>query len=119
MDRNLAAHHCQLQRQSSLTFALLTRKVSLKQFETNNVVILVYLLSIISSVSIPIYLIIRIINVGITANFIVISILLDSAVYICLFVLFLPPMIPLFREKYSHYTPSQDVLTGKTVSTHA
>ena len=63
---------------SSLTFALLTRKVSLKQFETNNVVILVYLLSIISSVSIPIYLIIRIINVGITANFVVISILLDS-----------------------------------------
>ena len=104
---------------SSLTFALLTRKVSLKQFETNNVVILVYLLSIISSISIPIYLIIRIINIDITANFIVISILLDSAVYICLFVLFLPPIIPLFREKYSHYTPSQDALSGKTVSTHA
>jgi gamma-aminobutyric acid type B receptor len=102
---------------SSLTFALLTRKVNLKQFETNNVVVLVYLLSIIASISIPIYLIIRVINVGITANFIVVSILLDSAVYICLFVLFLPPIIPLFREKYYHYIPSQDVLSAKTVST--
>ena len=91
---------------SSLTFALLTRKVNLKQFETNNVAILVYLLSIISSISVPIYLIIKVIQVGITVHFVVISILLDSAVYICLFVLFLPPIIPLFREKYHHYVSS-------------
>ena len=52
---------------SSLTFALLTRNVNLKQFETNNIVILVYLLSIISSISVPIYLIIRVIKVGIIA----------------------------------------------------
>ena len=104
---------------SSLTFALLTRKVNLKQFETNNVVILVYLLSIISSISVPIYLIIRVINISITIHFVVISILLDSAVYICLFVLFLPPIIPLFREKYHHYV-SSDALSGKqTVYTRA
>ena len=101
---------------SSLTFALLTRKVNMKQFETNNIVILVYLLSIISSISVPTYLIIRVINVGTTVHFIIISILLDSAVYICLFVLFLPPIIPLFREKYHHYA-SSDTLSGKTVST--
>ena len=104
---------------SSLTFALLTRKIILKQFETNNIVILVYLLSIISSISVPIYLIIRVINVGITVHFVVISILLDSAVYISLFVLFLPPIIPLFREKYHHYI-SSDVLKiegSKTVYT--
>ena len=84
----------------SLTLALLTHKVNLKQFETNNVIILVYLLSIISLISVPTYLIIRVINIGTTVHFVVISILLDSAVYICLFVLFLPPIIPLFREKY-------------------
>ena len=96
---------------SFLTFALLTRKVNLKQFETNNVVILVYLLSIISSVSVPTYLIIRVINVSIMVHFIVISVLLDSAVYICLFILFLPPIIPMFREKYHHYV-SSDALQG-------
>ena len=105
---------------SSLTFALLTRKVVLKQFETNNVVILVYLLSIISSISVPVYLILNVIKVSITVHFVVISILLDSAVYICLFVLFLPPIIPLFREKYHHYL-SSNVLRqegSQTVCTH-
>ena len=99
---------------SSLTFALLTRKANMKEFETNNVVILVYLLSIVSSISVPVYLIIRAINVGTTAQFIVISILLDSAVYICLFVLFLPPIIPLIRENYhqTEYVPSY-VRSGK------
>ena len=101
---------------SSLTFALLTRNVNLKQFETNNVIILVYLLSIISLISVPTYLIIRVIYVSTTVHFVVISILLDSAVYICLFVLFLPPIIPLFKEKYTHYVTS-DTLSGKTVST--
>ena len=87
----------------SLTFALLTRKIILEQFKTNNVVMLVYLLSIISSISVLIYLIIRVTNISIVARFVVVSILLNSAVYICLFVLFLPPMIPLFREKYCNY----------------
>ena len=94
---------------SSLIFALLTRKINMKQFETNNVVVLVYLLSIISSVSIPIYLIIKVIKVSIIAQFVTVSILLNSAVYICLFVLFLPPIIPLFREKYRNYV-SSDIL---------
>ena len=85
---------------TSLTFALLTRKVNLKQFETNNIVILVYLLSIISSISVPTYMIIRVINISTTVHFVVISILLDGAVYICLFVLFLPKIIPLLREKF-------------------
>ena len=102
---------------SSLTFALLTRKVNLKQFETNNVVILVYLLSIISSISVPTYLIIRVINVGTTVHFVVINLLLNSAVYICFFVLFLPPIIPLCREKYHHYA-SSPTLSPKTLSTH-
>ena len=103
---------------SSLTFALLTRKVNLKQFETNNVVILVYLLAIISSISVPTYLIIRVIKVSISAQFIVISILLGSAVYICLFVLFLPPIVPLFRVKYRHYIIPSEALSGKqTIST--
>ena len=102
---------------ASLTFALLTRKVNLKRFETNNIVILVYLLSIISSISVPIYLIINVIKVGITVHFVVISILLDSAVYICLFVLFLPPIIPLFKEKYHHYVSSDALSEKQTVST--
>ena len=97
----------------SLTFALLTRNLILKQFKanhlilkqfkTNNVVILVYLLSIISSMSIPIYLIIRVTKASIAVNFVVVSILLNCAVYICLFVLFLPPVIPIFRAKYHNY----------------
>ena len=102
---------------SSLTFALLTRKVNLKQFETNNVIILVYLLSIVSSISVPNYLIIRIIKLRVTIHFIVISILLDSAVYICLFVLFLPPIILLYREKYRYYVPSEALSGKQTVST--
>ena len=59
----------------SLTFALLTRKVTLEQFKTNNVVVLVYLLSIISSISVPIYLIIRVTNVSIAVCFVVVTIL--------------------------------------------
>lgn len=85
----------------SLVFALLTRHIHLKEFETKNVVILVYLLSVMSILGIPLYLIITIPSLGLnlTIQVLVLNGLLLSVLCVCLVVLYLPPLVPLVREK--------------------
>ena len=83
----------------SLIFALLTRNIHLKEFETKNIIILVYLLSMMTIVGIPLYLIITI-QSGLTVQVVVLNGLLLSMVCVCLVVLYIPPLVPLLKSKY-------------------
>ena len=85
----------------SLVFALLTRHIHLKEFETKNVVILVYLLSVLSILGIPLYLIVTFLSLSLTIQVLVLNGLLLSVLCVCLVILYLPPLIPLVREKCS------------------
>jgi gamma-aminobutyric acid type B receptor len=82
----------------SFILALFTR-IKKKEFKTVNIIIMAYLFAITFGLSVPVYTIVSFINVGMTVRFIVLCLLIDSIVYICLFSLFLPSIIPLIKEK--------------------
>ena len=83
----------------SFFFALLTR-FNIKEFRTKNVVILVYLISILSGVMIPIFAIITILEVEITIRVVILCLFLNLIVYLCVCLLFLPPIYALVKAKY-------------------
>lgn len=88
----------------SLVFAILVHKMQLKssrfqQFTANNIIILAYLLSILVAIAVPVYLIVIINSDDYTVHFLVMSISLCATVYICLLVLFLPSVVPVFKDK--------------------
>ena len=83
----------------SLVFALLTRNGQLKEFETKNIVVLVYLLSILFAVGVPTYLIVSIQKLGLTVEVLVLNALILTVMCVCFVVLLLPPIVPLIKEK--------------------
>ena len=83
----------------ALSFALLARKVQWKGFETRNVAILVYVLSIVGGLGIPLYLTTYILQLNVISFSILCSVL-DALLYLYLFLLFLTPLYPWMREKY-------------------
>ena len=95
----------------SFILALFTR-IKKKEFKTINVIVMAYLFAITFGLGVPVYSIVSFINIGMMVRFIVLCLLIDSIVYICLFSLFLPSIIPLIKEKlYSHdYTDHIETL---------
>jgi gamma-aminobutyric acid type B receptor len=86
----------------SFILALLTR-IKKKEFKTVNIIVMAYLFAITFGLGVPMYTIISFINFGVMVQFIILCLLMDTIVYICLFALFLPSIIPLIREKIFHY----------------
>ena len=93
----------------SFVLAMLTR-MEMKEFKTINIIILAYLFAIAFGLGVPVYTIVSIIDVGISVRFIILCLLINSIVYICLFALFLPSIIPLIRDKFCHHEVPQLVL---------
>ena len=86
----------------SFILALFTR-IKKKEFKTVNIIIMAYLFAITFGLGVPMYTIISFINLGIMVQFIILCLLIDTIIYICLFAVFLPSIIPLIREKVFHY----------------
>ena len=82
----------------SFILALFTR-IKKKEFKTINIIIMAYLFAITFGLGVPVYIIVSFINIGMTVRFIVLCLLTESIVYVCLFSLFLPSIIPLIKEK--------------------
>ena len=82
----------------SFFLALLTR-FKMKEFRTRNVVILVYLITILSGLMIPIYIIISFLDVEITIHVAILCLFFDSVVCICVCLLFLSPTYALVKAK--------------------
>ena len=91
---------------TSFILALLTR-IKKKEFKTVNIIIMAYLFAITFGLGVPMYTIINFINFGVMVQFIILCLLIDTIVYICLFALFLPSIIPLIREKVFHHEDPQ------------
>ena len=85
----------------ALTFAILARKVHLKGFETKNVVILVYLLSIVCGLGVSLYFTTYILQLNVNISFSLLCGVLDALLYLCLIFLFLTPLYPLMKERYN------------------
>lgn len=84
----------------SLFFAILARKVHWKQFQTKNVTILVYLLSITCGLGVPLYFTTYILELNINIPYSLLCTTLAMLLYLCLTLLFLPPLYPLLRERF-------------------
>ena len=90
----------------SFILALFTR-IKKKEFKTINIIIMAYLFAITFGLGVPMYTIVSFINLGIMVRFIILCLLINTIVYICLFALFLPSIVPLIREKVFHYEDPQ------------
>lgn len=82
----------------SFFLALLTR-FRMKEFRTRNVVILVYLITILSGLMIPLYAIISLLDIEITIRVAILCLFLDLVVYICVCLLFISPTYALIKAK--------------------
>ena len=76
-------------------FLALSTKLRQKEFKTNNVIMLSYILAVAVGLGIPVFTIISIADVGVLTEFIVESVFEDTIIYTCLFTLFLPSIISL------------------------
>ena len=84
----------------ALSFAILARKVHWKGFETKNVAILVYLLSILCGLGISLYFTTNILQLDVNISFSLLCGVLDVLLYLSLILLFLTPLYPLMKERY-------------------
>ena len=81
-------------------FLALSTKLRRKEFKTNNVIILSYILAVAVGLGIPVFTITSIADVSVLTKFIVESVFEDTIIYICPFTLFLPSTISLvIKEK--------------------
>lgn len=90
--------------------AILTRKVHLPQFQTKTVVILAYMLFLLFGLGVPLKLILD--NPYLWIAMFLLTVLL------CLFLLFLPPLLPtLSKRKYSSRVHAQNLLPRTSIIT--
>ena len=82
----------------STVLAMLT-KIKKNGFQTRNIIMLAYLFAVIYGLGIPIYTIAIIIRVHVSIVFVISCVVNNAIMYVCLFALFLPSVIPLIREK--------------------
>ena len=80
-------------------FLALCTKFRRKEFKTNNIIILSYILGIAVGLGIPIFVIISITDVSVSTQFIITSVFVDTIICICLFTLFPPSTISLIVKK--------------------
>jgi gamma-aminobutyric acid type B receptor len=94
----------------AVCLAILTRKVHLPQFQTKLVVILAYMLFLLFGLGVPLKLILD--NPYLWIGMFLLTVLL------CLFLLFLPPLLPtLSKRKYSSRVHAQNLIAKTSVIT--
>ena len=80
-------------------FLALSTKLRRKEFKTNNVIILSYILAVAVGLGIPVSAIVTIADVSVLTEFIVESMFVDTIIYICPLTLFLPSIAFLILEE--------------------
>ena len=95
------------------------KRVHLRKFNTLNyhVILLVYLTTLIFVIGIPI-MALTILSNDVNSTAITVSIVLILAVFCCLVLLFLPPLIPIIKQKRSTYNTSFANITSIMTRVH-
>ena len=79
--------------------SLLTRNIHSKDFTTKTLRILVYLLGLGFSLGVMLHWILLFQGVDVHFHYVILSVLLNVVLFLCFFLVFLPPLIPLLKEK--------------------
>ena len=87
---------------ASFLLALSTR-MNRKEFKTNNVIVLTYLLAIIFGLGIPMYTVFHFTQIALSVRVILLSTCLNISVCICILVLFLPLICEVMRKCINNY----------------
>ena len=82
-----------------------TRKIKMKEFKTTNISLLVYLLFLVTGLGIPVYFILWYLGVNVNISYTILCVLVIALVYLCWGLLFLPPVLPLLKEKIKPDVP--------------
>lgn len=82
----------------SLMLGIRTR-LNINEFKTKNVIILVYAVSVVVGLGIPLYIIVTNIDTSSTTQFVVPSVILNIVVYMCMLTLSCPTLIPIIKER--------------------
>ena len=84
-----------------VVLSLLTMKIDHKNFTTKSIRVLAYLLAFISVLCIPVYVIMAYDNtININLPYIVLSIFLNSVIFLCFALVFIPPILALMRGRF-------------------
>ena len=83
----------------SVFLSFVTRKIRRKEFKTANITLLVYLLFLVTGLGIPVYFILWYLSVNVNISYTILCVVVTTLVYLCWGLLFLPPVLPLLREK--------------------
>ena len=79
-----------------------TRKIKIKEFKTTNISLLVYLLFLVTGLGIPVYFITWSLGTHVNVTYSLLCAVVIALVYLCWGLLFLPPVLPLLREKLTN-----------------
>ena len=79
--------------------SFVTRKICRKEFKTANITLLVYLLFLVTGLGIPVYFILWYLGVNVNISYTILCAVVIALVYLCWGLLFLPPVLPLLKEK--------------------
>ena len=74
-------------------FAISTRTIKKKEFQTRSILVLVYLLTLTTLVGGVIYLIAELVEAGVNTSYGILASLLTVAVYLCIVLFFTPPIL--------------------------
>ena len=97
-------------------FAFSTRSIKKKEFQTQSIIVLAYLLTLSSVVGGVIYLITELVGAGINTSYGILSFMLTAAVYLCAVLLFLPPILPVIDDiRHPHRRHMESRLTVRTL----
>ena len=83
---------------ATVILAILTRKVKYKLFRTKLVTVFIYSLAGLLGIGIPIYLLLKLQNAPIYAQHLSYTLFIDTILFLCIGLLFVPPAIPLLKK---------------------
>ncbi len=87
---------------SALCLSILTRHVNQKFRTTRSTTALIYSLVLISCIGIPLYLMALLLSWDLDITYSIQYLMYNSVLFVCLLFGFVPPLIPLIREKLCH-----------------
>ena len=79
--------------------AFLTRSIRMKQFQTKGIFVLVYLLLLATGGGVTLFAIVVQVNVDINIPYFILCLSITTPVYLCIFLLFVPPIVQLLKER--------------------
>ena len=97
-------------------FAISTRTIKKKEFQTRSIIVLVYLLILTTVIGGVIYLIAVIVEAGVNTSYGILASLLTFTVYLCIVLFFTPPILPVIDDlRHPHRRRMRTQLTIRTL----